>query len=106
LTVQGQEGLSQTDIVERTGIDRSTLAHIVRRLKDKGLVRRRRTKEDARAYAVRLTGVGRQVLGKVSPIAAGVDRSVQGALPSGRHEAFLIALASIVRTLESGNRAG
>jgi MarR family transcriptional regulator, temperature-dependent positive regulator of motility len=43
VTVSQNEGLSQTDIVERTGIGRSTLADIVRRLKRKGLLQRRRT---------------------------------------------------------------
>jgi DNA-binding MarR family transcriptional regulator len=32
LTVSQNEGLSQTDLVERTGVDRSTLADIVRRM--------------------------------------------------------------------------
>ncbi|MFZ1102753.1 MAG: helix-turn-helix domain-containing protein, partial [Hyphomicrobiaceae bacterium] len=41
--------------MNRTGIDRSTLADIVRRLTRKGLLQRCRTNEDARAYAVRLT---------------------------------------------------
>ena len=62
ITVAGNEGGSQTAIVERTGVDRSTLADIVRRLQKKGLLQRRRTKEDARAYAVKLTDAGRRVL--------------------------------------------
>src|SRR5262245_26701727 len=51
----GEEGLTQTDLVERTGIDRSTLADIVGRLLSHGLIQRRRAKEDARAYAIKLT---------------------------------------------------
>ena len=62
VTVANNEGLSQTGLVDRTGIDRSTLADIVRRLQRKGLLQRRRTKEDARAYAVKLTDEGRRVL--------------------------------------------
>ena len=60
LAVADNEGLSQTDLVERTGVDRSTLADIVKRLKGKGLLQRKRTKEDARAYAVKLTEEGRK----------------------------------------------
>ncbi|MGH7488218.1 MAG: MarR family winged helix-turn-helix transcriptional regulator, partial [bacterium] len=37
LTVAQNEGLSQTDLVQRTGVDRSTLADIVRRMLKKGL---------------------------------------------------------------------
>jgi MarR family transcriptional regulator, temperature-dependent positive regulator of motility len=105
MTIEAHEGLSQTDLVNRTSIDRSTMADIVRRLKGKGLVQRRRTKEDARAYAVRLTAEGHRVLSSVLPIATGAERRVLGALPDDRREAFLIALASIVRTLERGSTA-
>ena len=45
---------NQTDIVHMTGIDRSTMADIVRRMVTKGLLLRRRTREDARAYAISL----------------------------------------------------
>ena len=38
LTVSLNEGLSQTNLVEKTGIDRSTLADIVRRMLKKGLL--------------------------------------------------------------------
>ena len=60
VTVGQNEGLSQTDIMDSTGIDRSTVAEVVRRLLKRGLLKRRRTKEDARAYAVKLTIEGRR----------------------------------------------
>ena len=49
VAVAESEGLSQTDLVGRTGVDRSTLADIVRRMIKKGLISRQRTKRDARA---------------------------------------------------------
>jgi DNA-binding MarR family transcriptional regulator len=105
LTVLQNEGLSQTDIVERTRIDRSTLADIVRRLKGKGLLQRRRTKEDARTYAVTLTEKGRQVLRSAEPLATRVDERILDALPAKRRAEFLGALASIVSTLERAEPA-
>ncbi|HRN83779.1 MAG TPA: helix-turn-helix domain-containing protein, partial [Hyphomicrobium sp.] len=56
--IANSEEPSQTTLVERTGIDRSTMADIVRRLTARGLVQRRRTRRDARRYAVRLTDKG------------------------------------------------
>lgn len=53
---------SQTVLVEQTGIDRSTLADMCRRMVKKGWCTRRRTKEDARAYAVKITPDGEQAL--------------------------------------------
>ncbi|NOU05319.1 MAG: MarR family transcriptional regulator [Hyphomicrobiaceae bacterium] len=50
------EGIpSQTQMVGYTGIDRSTLADMVRRMMRAGFLTRRRTREDARAYAVSMT---------------------------------------------------
>jgi DNA-binding MarR family transcriptional regulator len=51
MTVAEEEGLTQTDLVDRTGIDRSALADIVARLLARGLIHRRRAKEDGRAYS-------------------------------------------------------
>ncbi len=99
LTVSQNEGLSQTQLVEKTGIDRSTLADIVRRMLKKGLLTRRRTKEDARAYAVRLTEDGWKSLRVADPVARRVDDRILSALPAGQRERFLSDLSAIVTAL-------
>ena len=100
VTVAHNEGLSQTGLVDRTGIDRSTLADIVRRLQRKGLLQRRRTKEDARAYAVKLTDEGRKVLRTAEPLAKKVDERILETLPARQREQFIDELLSIVDTLQ------
>ena len=99
LTVAQNEGLSQTHLVEKTGIDRSTLADIVRRLLKKGLLQRRRTKDDARAYAVKLTEEGMRVLKSAEPMARKVDDRILAALPGQQRERFVQDLNTIVRAL-------
>jgi DNA-binding MarR family transcriptional regulator len=99
-SVAENEGLSQTGLVERTGIDRSTLADIVRRLLRKGLLQRRRTKEDARAYAVRLSDEGRRVLEVAQPGAQRSDERLLAALSGEQRRAFIDALTAIVRSTE------
>lgn len=99
LTVSTNEGISQTGLVERTGIDRSTLADIVRRMLKKGLLQRRRTKEDARAYAVKLTDEGRRILKSAEPVTQRVDDRILEALPGKQRELFLDQLSTIVDTL-------
>ncbi len=98
-TVSQNEGLSQTDLVERTGIDRSTLADIIRRMLKKGLLSRRRTKEDARAYAVKLTEEGWRMLRQAEPMARRVDDKILAVLPGARGQRFLEDLAAIVDAL-------
>jgi MarR family transcriptional regulator, temperature-dependent positive regulator of motility len=100
MTVSADEGLSQTILVERTGMDRSTTGDVVLRFKKKGLLERRRTKKDARAYAVTLTDEGRRVLQTVQPLAKKVDDLILGALPGEQGAHFLSSLRSIIATLQ------
>ena len=99
LTVSSNEGLSQTHLVDRTGIDRSTLADIVRRMLKKGLLQRRRTKEDARAYAVKLTDEGWRVLKSAEPLTRKVDERILSALPTNQRDRLLQDLNAIVQVL-------
>lgn len=99
VTVSQNEGLSQTQLVDKTGIDRSTLADIVRRMLKKNLLQRRRTREDARAYAVKLTDEGWRVLRSVEPTALEVDHTVLSALATNERERFLQNLTTIVEAL-------
>lgn len=99
VTVSQNEGLSQTHLVDRTGIDRSTLADIVRRMLKKGLLQRRRTREDARAYAVKLTEEGWRVLKSVEPLSRRVDERILASLPAGQRDRLLSDLNAIVAAL-------
>jgi DNA-binding MarR family transcriptional regulator len=93
------EDLSQTALVDATGIDRSTLADIVRRLVERGLLARRRTKTDARMYAVKLTASGQAAMKAAGPVAESTDSTLLGALPESQRKQFLNALDKIVETM-------
>ncbi len=99
VAVSLNEGVSQTLLVEKTGVDRSTLADIVRRMLKKGLLQRRRTKEDARAYSVKLTDEGWKVLKAADPLARRVDDRILGVLPGAQRERLLQDLNQIVKAL-------
>ena len=101
VTVSQNEGLSQTHLVEQTGIDRSTLADIVRRMLKKGLLQRRRTREDARAYAVKLTDTGWSTLRGAVPHTNRVDEKILEAVPSQNRERFLKDLRGIIDALSA-----
>lgn len=101
--VAEHEGESQTALVQRTGIDRSTLADIVRRMQRKGLLQRRRTKEDARAYAVRLTDAGRDVLREAAPHSKRADERILAAVPPKHREHFIAGLVAIIETLHKAD---
>ena len=91
--------ISQTGLVEQTGVDRSTLADIVRRLVKKGLLQRKRTRGDARMYAVRLTAKGQSTLGSIKPIATKVDQRILSVLRTGQRAEFIESLGEIVKAM-------
>ena len=87
--IAAKEGSSQTQIVEMTGVDRSTLADIMRRLLKRGLISRRRTRQDARAYAITLTPQGRRMLELGRPALARVETEMLAPIPIKRRAELL-----------------
>ena len=78
--IDKNHGASQSYICNITGVDRSTLADIVRRLMGRNLVRRKRSRSDARAYQLYVTEEGRRTLRLVSPILTSVEHELLAAL--------------------------
>jgi DNA-binding MarR family transcriptional regulator len=103
-TAQG-EGLSQTDLVRATGIDRSTLADMVARMIGKGLLERERSNLDARANVVRLTDQGRAELDAARPKVESADRRILSLLPGGKRDSFLNVLRTFAHAGEAAAAA-
>lgn len=98
--VAREDNPSQTMICEHSGIDRSTLADIVRRLVSRGLLARKRTREDARRYAVRITDAGQRVLDEAMGVARQVEDTLLGVLPVSQRSDFENALRLMVEKLQ------
>lgn len=96
--VEAREGLTQTDLVRITGIDRSTLADMAQRMIAKGLLVRERSPDDARANAVHLSDQGRAALAETSPKVAAADARLLRLLSSGKREGFLALLRDLARS--------
>lgn len=89
------DGLSQTGIMAATGIDRSSTADLVRRLVSHGWLLRRRTRRDARLYAVRLTPAGRRVWSEAAPALCATEETLLSSLTMAERLAFTKALAAV-----------
>ncbi len=100
--VAANEGLSQTELVRATGIDRSTLADLVGRMIAKGYLARERSAEDARANTVKLDEAGRAVLEATAPRVAAADQRILGLLGGKKREPFIEALSRLARAGEGG----
>jgi MarR family transcriptional regulator, temperature-dependent positive regulator of motility len=101
VAVSENDGLNQTDVVQRTGIDRSTLTEIISRLLRKGLLQRRRSRVDTRAKVLSLTDKGRRLLEAARPMESNVDARLLAVLPIAHRKPFLAALQAIIRNLEA-----
>jgi DNA-binding MarR family transcriptional regulator len=99
--VAAHEGLTQTDLVRSTGIDRSTLADLVARMIGKSLLARQRSTADARANTVSLTDAGRAALELAKPKVAAADARILKLLPTRKRDAFLGVLRDMGRVAEA-----
>jgi len=99
--VSAKEGLTQTDLVRATGIDRSTLADLVTRMTAKGLLDRERSAIDARAKAVRLSKTGAAMLAAARPRVEAADKRILGLLPKGKREGFIELLADLANAADA-----
>ncbi len=103
VAVEQNEGVSQTDLVMVTGIDRSTLAEMIRRMIEKNLLVRERTEADQRANAVHLGPAGRKALRSARSASEKVERTLMSPLASADRARFAKMLSAIVAAAESGD---
>jgi DNA-binding MarR family transcriptional regulator len=101
--VEAYEGLTQTDLVKITGIDRSTLADMAARMITKGLLERQRSAADARANAVSLTQAGRETLEEARPKMAAADARLMRLLSATKREALVSTLRDLI---QAGDQTG
>lgn len=86
---------NQTELGAATGIDRSSMADLAKRLVSYGWLRRRRTKGDARSYVVSLTKEGQRVLALGMPAARATEKSLLSSLSAEERPIFVRALTTL-----------
>ena len=96
---------TQTDLVQATGIDRSTLADMVARLARRGLLERARSASDGRAKAVSLTEAGRAALAEAGPRVEAADRRILALLPKRHRDGFIALLSALSKTGSASAKA-
>lgn len=94
--IAANDGASQTVLVDITGVDRSTLADMMKRLINHKLVARKRSKADARAYQVTLTEQGRQVMKMAEPLLRAVERDMLAVIPVKQRGELLASLTALM----------
>ena len=88
------------ELVKLTGIDRSTLADLVARLLAQGYLQRKRTKDDGRTNAIRITTVGKKMLKMAQPGADEVDKQLLSLIPSSERKSFIDNLSVLAAEMD------
>lgn len=104
LAVSEEEGLSQTDLVNRTGIDRSTLADMISRMIKRGLLARQRTAQDARANSVRLAASGRKALNSAQPKASAAEETLLALIPKTVQKDLVRTLTQLSNAVQAAKQ--
>jgi DNA-binding MarR family transcriptional regulator len=94
--LSGNDGVSQSDLVNATGIDRSTLADMVARMEKAGLIKRVASKMDKRAKVVSLMAKGKKAYEKALPAVEKADAAIFEALPKTKQAALVSGLKDMV----------
>jgi len=104
MTALAERGeLDQNSLALEIGLERTSVAEVVPRLQERGLLERRPSRADGRVKLVRLTRKGRSLLRRMAPAAQRAhDRTIEK-LPAGERDAFLLNLIALV---EANNDAG
>jgi DNA-binding MarR family transcriptional regulator len=92
LTLARRPGITQTELVVETGIDRSTVGDMIDRLVRRGLVRRRRSGHDQRANTVAILPAGLALLRDTIPAVERAQERIMTPLPAATRADFIAAL--------------
>jgi DNA-binding MarR family transcriptional regulator len=93
--VEANPGISQVDLAQVYGLDKSTLSLAVSRLTGRGLIRRRRSAEDGRYYTLQLLEPGKRLLQRVRNHVETQERAMDTVLRPGERAHMLDILTRI-----------
>ncbi len=102
IMVYRQPGLNQNALADRLFMDRNTIAEMVKRLVATSLLLRSPAKDDQRAYELFLAPAGAELLNRVMPRDALVERRLLERLPEEYRPLFVKCLRLLVEPAPVG----
>jgi MarR family transcriptional regulator, transcriptional regulator for hemolysin len=88
--------LTQKELADRVGLDKTTMVATVDELESAGLAERRPSKTDRRARVIAVTAGGKRKVAEGLKVVEQVQADVLGSLPAGERRAFISALSRLV----------
>jgi DNA-binding MarR family transcriptional regulator len=106
LTVlERRPGASQSELCAELDLDRATVAEIVRRMSERGLIERAPSHTDRRRNVLNLTGLGRSELNRLRPLVVDLEEHLLGGFDEDERAQFRSLLRRIVTKDPGGGPA-
>jgi DNA-binding MarR family transcriptional regulator len=93
-------GISQTELSLAAGRDKSSLTPVVEDLVRRGLVERKRMRDDRRAYSLNVTPAGKKTLTQLTRCARRHERNLDGIIGPRDRKRFIQILKKIAAAIE------
>lgn len=93
-----EPGLHQVDLIDRIAADRSTVSALVTRLEKKGLLEKRRTREDERKTALFVTDAGVRAVSLALPGSVRAHDRILSLMPEHLRKPFMEALRHLAQS--------
>src|SRR5471030_2278894 len=93
-------GISQTELSQAAGRDKSSLTPVVEDLVRRGLVERKRMRDDRRAYRLNVTAAGKNTLIQLTRCARRHERILDGIIGLRDRKRFIQILKRIAANIE------
>jgi DNA-binding MarR family transcriptional regulator len=93
-------GISQTELSQAAGRDKSSLTPVVEDLVRRGMVERKRMRDDRRTYSLNLTAVGKKTLTQLTRCARQHERVLDGVIGMRDRKRFIQILKKIAAEVD------
>jgi len=97
VVIDANPGLSQTQLGNALGIDRSTVVAVIDRLEERGLVARQPAPNDRRSHALHLSNDGRSTLRRLTERVRAHEREIARHLPTEEQARLIELLRRVAR---------
>lgn len=99
MELQRAPGIEQVELASRLGLSKSAVSRMLARLEERGLVRRERCREDARAHDLHLSAQGERLATRVNETSLVRFGVLLSRLPVGTSAPLLECLAHLVNAV-------
>ncbi len=105
VAIQDNEGIDQRSLVRMVAIDRSTIGGLLRRLEERGLIRRASPAHNQRVKQLSITSEGRDILAATGAAVRNAQARILAPLEPAERQEFLRLISKLVQLNNAFSRA-